>query len=164
MYYFESKERQNELFNEMESWLETPFKHRCCVKHLGCDCIHFVAGVFTSLGLCDIKKIKVPNYPKDWHLHNTREILAEAIEKEFNVLKICLTGSETEEGLLRNGDIILAHYGQASSHSGIYFNGYIYQALNDIGIKKIRFNDHKLKKGFKFCYRIISSKNKIGEN
>ena len=142
---FESKEKQNELKMILDSWVNTPFKHHCGVKNKGCDCIHFVARVFEEMGIVTLSK--VPNYPRDWHLHNTRELLSEAIENYLTVEKVKLNS-------LKNGDIILSHYGKAASHAAIYFDGYVYQAIIDIGVCKINFKDKKFKKIMKFAYRI----------
>lgn len=149
-YYFEKKENQDRLFKKLTEWIDTPFRHKCCVKNLGCDCIHFVIGVLDELNLCSKKTIEIPDYPPDWHYHNTRELLAEGLEREFNVEKFNIC----DNPILLNGDIILSHYGKASSHAGIYFNDYVYQSLNNIGVKKINFSDKKFRKGMKFIYRI----------
>lgn len=142
---FESKEKQNELKRILDSWTGTPFRHHCGVKGRGCDCIHFVARVFEEMGIVTLNK--VPNYPKDWHLHNTRELLAESIENYCNVEKVNLNS-------LKNGDIILSHYGKAASHAAIYFDEYVYQSITNIGVCKINFKDRKFKKRMKIAYRI----------
>ena len=90
----------------------------------------------------------IPAYPKDWHIHNTRELLVEGIEKNISSEKVGLSG-------LMNGDIILSHCGKAASHAGFYFDGYVYQALNHIGVRKINFNDMKFRKRMRFAYRIL---------
>lgn len=148
MYYFEDTENQKQLKAILDSWLDTPFRHKACVKGKGCDCIHLVGSVFQEMGLFSFDLKKVPDYPKDWHLHNTREILSEGIIERLNVEKVGLNN-------LMNGDIVLSHYGKASSHAGIYFGGYVYQALTDIGVKKINFKDQKFRKQMKFCFRVI---------
>lgn len=142
---FDNKEKQNKLKIILDSWEDTPFKHHCGVKNKGCDCIHFVARVFEELGLLTLNK--VPDYPRDWHLHNTRELLSEAVIKYLSVEKVNLNN-------LKNGDIILSHYGKASSHAAIYFDGYVYQSIINIGVCKINFEDRKFKKRMKFAYRI----------
>ena len=75
MWYFEPIERQLKLKASIDSWIGTPFRHRCGVKGLqgGVDCIHFVAEVFKEVGLID--HYEVPKYAKDWHLHKTGERL-----------------------------------------------------------------------------------------
>lgn len=147
MNYFEGIEKQEQLKKILNEWIGTPFKHHCGVKNLGCDCIHFVYKVFEEMGIVKIKTI--PVYGKDWHVHNTRELLSEAIEKHLNVEKINL-------GNVQNGDIILSHYGKAASHAAIYFGGYVYQSLTKIGVRKINFNDKKFKSYMKFGYRILN--------
>lgn len=147
MYYFDDIKKQSQLKIILDEWLDTPFKHRACVKGKGCDCIHFVGGVFQEIGVFKFDKKTVPDYPPDWHLHNTREALLEATEKYLDVKKVDLNN-------LMNGDIILSHYGKASSHAGVYFDGYVYQSLTGIGVKKINFKDQKYRKQMKFVYRI----------
>ena len=143
--YFESLEKQKQLKRILDEWLGTPFRHRCGVKGLGCDCIHFVARVFEELGYLVWRKDLIPNYPKDWHIHNTREILIEEILKAG--------GKRVQLSDLINGDVVLYHFGKASSHAGIYFDSYVYQALDRVGVRKIRFSKNYLKARLKFAYR-----------
>jgi cell wall-associated NlpC family hydrolase len=146
MYYFENIEEKDRLKKILDSWISTPYRHACGVKGLGCDCIYFVARVYEEMGL--LNNVIIPKYPKDWHLHNTRELLEEGIIKNLNTEKVSLFD-------FMSGDIICSHYGKAASHAGIYFDGYIYQALNHIGVCKINANDKKFKKRMRFAYRII---------
>ncbi len=146
--FFSDIDKQKDLKKILDEWLDTPFRHHCSIKGLGCDCIHFVACVLDELKILILTKKTIPDYPRDWHLHNTRELLEEGIIKNLNVEKINLSNPV-------NGDIICSHFGKAASHAGIYFDGYVYQALNDIGVRKINFNDKKFKKRMKFAYRIL---------
>lgn len=148
MNYFENIEKQRLLIKVLEDWIGTPFRHHCGVKGLGCDCIHFVARVFEEVGFLTWHKNLIPNYPKDWHIHNTRELLAEKILENSNIEEIGLSE-------LENGDIILSHYGKAASHVGIYFDGYVYQALNKIGVRKISFADKSFRRRMKLAYRLL---------
>ena len=146
-YYFEDVERQRELKKILDEWLDTPFRHHCGVKGMGCDCIHFVSRVLEETGVLQWRKDIMPDYPRDWHLHNTRELLSERMEKELNVEKVGLSD-------LMNGDIILSHYGKAASHAGIYYDDHVYQSLDNIGVCKIHFNDRGYRKQMKYAYRI----------
>ena len=145
-YYFEDLDKQKKLKGILDEWFGTPFRHHCGVKGLGCDCIHFAVRVCEELGL--LVNVVIPEYPKDWHLHNTRELLEEGIIKNLNAEKIDLSNPA-------NGDLICSHFGKAASHAGIYFDGYVYQALNNIGIRRINFSDRKFKKRMQFAYRIL---------
>ena len=146
-YYFEDIEKQHQLKKILDEWLNTPFRHHCGVKGLGTDCIHFVMRVFEELGVLQWRKDLIPDYPRDWHLHNTRELLCEAIERESNAEKIDL-----DQPL--NGDIFLSHYGKASSHAAIYFDNYLYQAIDRIGVRKIHMEDPVFSRQIKYVYRI----------
>ena len=106
---------QDALGRELESWLGTPWRHRGSVKGLGVDCIHFVALVMHNLGYFDLSKVVVPDYPPDWHLHNTRELLRETLRKHWITEDVPLHK-------LRTGDVILCNFGRAASHAGIFYD------------------------------------------
>lgn len=148
-YLFENVENQTRLKEVLDSWLipPTPYRHRCGVKGLGCDCIHFVARVLEELEILKWSKDLISDYPRDWHMHNTRELLKEQIERR-------LYGEWISPFDFRNGDILLFHFGKAASHAGIYFDGYVYQAIDNVGVKKININDQFFRKHMKFNYRI----------
>ena len=150
---FDNIEKQKELKIILDSWLNTPFRHHCGVKGRGCDCIHFALRVFQEMGILNVDDKRIPIYPRDWHLHNTRELLAEAIEKYCNVKKFKITKT-TPSIILKNGDILLSHYGKAASHAGIYFDGYAYQSITNVGVCKINFKDKVFKRQMRFAYRI----------
>ena len=146
-YYFENLEKQKQLKKILDEWIGTPFRHHCGVKGLGCDCIHFVGRVLEEVGLLSWRKDLITDYPRDWHLHNTRELLKEGIERELDVEEVSLDS-------LMNGDIILSYYGKASSHSALYFDDHVYQAMDGIGVVKIHFSDRYFRRHMKFAYRI----------
>ena len=152
-YYFESIEKQRELRVILEEWLNTPFRHHVGVKQVGCDCIHFAVRVFEEMGIIRWRKDMIQNYAYDGHLHHTRGLLPNGIEKEFNVEK---------RGLISpmNGDIFIFHIGNDDAHASIYFDDYLYQSLTDIGVVKIKFglsNRVFRKEGqMSFSYRIIA--------
>ena len=148
-YFFKDPEKDEQLKKSLDEWLDTPFRHQCGVKGLGCDCVHFAIRILEEFGLINLNNIKIPDYPRDWHLHNTREILMESIIKYLNTEKV------NKNGVMMNGDITLAHYGNASSHVGIYYNNHVYQAINKIGVKSIHYKDKKFFAQIKFAFRII---------
>lgn len=147
--YFDDPEKQQELQRILDTWIGTPYRHHCGVKGLGADCIHFVARVFEELGVLKWRKGIVPDYPRDWHMHNTRELLMERLLKEFNVVAVDLNNP-------MNGDILLSHYGKAASHAAIYCGGYVYQSVENIGVCKIHFSDQKFRQQMKYAFRVIA--------
>lgn len=149
-YFFDDVEKQKELKRVLDSWIEppTPFRHQCGVKGMGCDCAWFVARVFEEVGVLQWRKDLMPDYPRDWHLHNTRELLKEKFEKEFKCEPISL-------GSFANGDVILSHYGKAASHIGIFSDEYLYQALEGVGVCRTFAGERGLRKRMRFAYRIL---------
>lgn len=150
-YFFEDIENQKKLKKILDEWVGTPWRHRCGVKGKGADCIHFVARVLEELGLLIWRDGLIPDYAPDWHLHNTRELLKDALEKEVR-------GEWVNIENPMNGDILLSHYAKAASHAGFYFDGYVYQAIrlrNKGGVFKITINDLYFKRNIKFNYRVF---------
>ena len=147
-YYFDDPENRKHLKEILDGWIGTPWRHHSGVKGMGCDCIHFVARVFEEMGILIWRKDLFPHYPRDWHMHDTRELLAESIEKEAKVEKVGLEN-------LMDGDIILSHYGKAASHAAIIFDGYVYQSVTRIGVMKINFKDKLFQRQMRFAYRLL---------
>lgn len=147
-YYFDDPAAQARLKKVLDSWLGTPYRHRTMVKQLGCDCIHGVAGVVAEIGLIDPARLDVPDYPRDWHLHNTRELLLEHITQQADVDVFDWPCS------LLDGDILLSYYGKAASHAGIYFDGYVYQAIDKAGFIKVKLKRPAQEKRIRFVVRV----------
>lgn len=152
-YYFDDPNRQVRLKQILESWVGTPFRHRCGVKGLGADCIHFVARVFEELGVIRWRADMIPDYPPDWNLHKTRELLCEAIEREAKVEKFEI--DDPFRWNFKNGDIVCSYYGKAASHAGIFCDGYVYQTLEDMGVIKTHLEDDYFIRRIKIVYRIL---------
>lgn len=154
-YFFDDRQRQRDLFRIAEEWLYTPYRHRTGVKGLGADCIQFVGRVLEEVGALKWRRDLIPDYPRDWHLHHTDELLLDSIEKELNVERIYEPGSEKFNAKkLKNGDIILYKFGRASAHAGILFRDKVYQAITDIGVRKIHLMDPLWVKRVSYILRI----------
>lgn len=121
MSYFDNEKKQKKLKQVLESWLETPFKHATGVKGQGVDCIYLVARVLEEVGL---GPFRIPEYPKDWHLHNSEELLIKGTKGNLKVKEVKLDD-------IQNGDVIIYKIDKAAAHAAIYFDGFIYHAVNN---------------------------------
>ncbi len=148
-YVFEDEEKRTKLKTILDEWLGTPFRHRTGVKGLGCDCIHFVAGVYEEMNLLSIPKNAWPDYPKDWHLHNTRELLVEGIQKYLSVERV-------ESRDFMDGDLLVYKFGKAAAHAGIYFGGYVYQAVDPFGVQKVLITLNPFSKRLIYVFRLVT--------
>lgn len=148
-YYYSDIAKVEKLSAILKEWDGTPYRHHVGVKQLGCDCIHFVGCVLDEMGVVDFHNIRVPNYPRDWHLHNTREMLLENFLSRVNCEEVSLKA-------LEDGDIIFSHYGQAASHSAIYLSEYCWQSLAICGVVKIHISDRAMKRQMRYAYRILA--------
>ena len=146
-YYFEDPGKQKELKGVLESWLGTPFRHWSGVKGLGCDCIHFVTGVMAEMGIVPEGGYKIQRYARDWHIHSGEEMLLEGVRKQLNAEEVPLSTP-------MNGDIFLFQFGRACSHAGIYYDDHIYQAINNIGARKLHFLDRQWHKRKRYNFRL----------
>lgn len=148
--YFDDEERAAALYGELESWLDTPFRHKSGVKRKGCDCIHLVLRVIEAVGIPVKRKIIMPDYARDWHLHVSGETLADGIEKHLPVQRLGIRST------LKDGDILLYRYGRASSHSALYCRGMVYQALNGMSVAKIDVRGEQRER-LTHIYRLVES-------
>ena len=147
--YFKTKERQELLRRELESWLDTPWRHRCSVKGAGCDCIGMVYGVMTNIGAVNPDKINMPEYPRDWHMHKNDELL-------YNGLKATKELEEIEVDKNRsNGDILLFKYGKACSHVGIYFDKQVYHAPTNLYVIKSPYRESSYFKRLQHVFTVV---------
>jgi NlpC/P60 family putative phage cell wall peptidase len=61
---------------ETRSWIGTPYRHQASVKHVGCDCLGLVRGVWRN---CVGREPEAPPpYAPDWAEARGRETLAAA--------------------------------------------------------------------------------------
>lgn len=131
--YFINSERIARLSAVIASWMETPYKHWCGVKGEGCDCIHFVCRVLEECGFAK-KPYQIPWYPKDWHLHNSAELLLDGLRDQVPHIEADSPG---------DGDIMLFKFGKTLSHSAIHIGGYLHHSLNDVGVIRTRLHGSK---------------------
>ena len=56
--------RERHILAIAESWIGTPYRHQSKTKHIGCDCLGFVLGVWYELGgyTLDVDN----TYSRDW--------------------------------------------------------------------------------------------------
>lgn len=146
-WFFDNEDNLRLLENEMAGWHGTPYKHWTGVKGRGCDCIHFIVRALTPIGAFGGRTIVIPKYPRDWHLHRREGLLVEGIRKQMPV-------EEVDREKPRNGDVILYEYGLHESHGGIYYNGKVVQALNEIGVTERDYTDPDFFERMKRCFRI----------
>jgi len=143
-YYFDDPERQKELKAVLESWLGTPFRHAAMVKKAGVDCIHFVKGALDETG---VRTPKVPKYPKDWHIHQTENLM-------INGLNGAGCFELQPDVNPKNGDIIVFHYGKVESHVAIFFEGNLYHALSGASVVKSDYKEQFLRSKVRKVYRV----------
>jgi len=136
MNYFDDEKKQKELLKILKSWEGTPYRHKTGVKGKGVDCIHLTGYIMVEAGV--IPKFTVPDYASDWHLHRTSELLIDGISQFPNVEKF-----DPKTTTLMNGDILIYKYGRASSHTAVYFDGYIWQAIGGDEVRKNSINNIK---------------------
>ena len=145
-YYFENPKHQKELKTALDEWVGTPYRHWAGVKGQGVDCIHFVARAFEDIGL---GPFRVERYNKDWHLHNPEELLLKGLRRELNA-------DELPPDDPMNGDVVLYRFAKTLSHSAIYFDGYVYQAIERVGVEKRNWKDKKWFKRRQLIIRVLA--------
>ena len=64
------------ILAEARSWLGTPYRHQASRKHIGCDCLGLLRGIWRALYGCEPETI--PAYSGDWDLMEKRDELLRA--------------------------------------------------------------------------------------
>lgn len=106
-----STKRQS-IIDEALTWIDTPYQHQARVKGAGVDCAMLVTGVAYNIGLVTSDDlVKIPNYPRDWHLHKDEPILTKIMES-FGCVEI-------NANKAKPGDIVVFQLGRCASHLGI---------------------------------------------
>ena len=122
--FFEDK--RHALDAELERWMGTPWRHREHTCQAGCDCIGLVYGVLVATGFMD-PATPIPDYPRDWHLHNATERLVEGILAIPGMLRVPTAARA-------DGDVLVFRYGLASAHVGINMGRSIVHAPTNLRV------------------------------
>jgi len=95
---------------EARSWLGTPYRHQASLKHVGCDCLGLVRGVFRAVAGPEPEA--PPAYAPDWAEASGRETLAAAAARHL---------APGDSGNIRPGDVLLFRWraGLPAKHAAI---------------------------------------------
>ena len=155
--FFRTQERKDALFEILESWKGTPYRHLVAVKGLGADCTLFVWEAMQEAEAIGKNVSNIPrkhghiNYPRDRALHSREEVL-------LNVLRNVPYLKEIEN--IKNiepetGDICCYKFGRSTGHLGIYYEGYVYQSMSGTEVLPIQFRIGKFYKRLSAIFRVM---------
>lgn len=148
--YFSSQLRQEQLRAILASWSGTPYRHHCGVKQGGTDCIQFVGRVMQEAGA--LPDPVFPLYPPDWHLHQDEERLLNAFLELVKRGK----GIAVDPDEVANGDVVLFKFGKVCSHSAIFMDGQIWQAVSGMGVLRTQYQDGQWWPRRRFAFRFVT--------
>lgn len=110
---------------EALTWLETPWHHRACIKHVGVDCVRLPEGIAKTLGLIT-PAWEPPHYSATWHWHQNHEMLQQVLTEVGAVL--------TPLGAAQPGDLLGFQFGRVVSHLAMLLpDATILHAVRNIG-------------------------------
>jgi NlpC/P60 family putative phage cell wall peptidase len=87
---------RSDIVRVTRSWLGTPYQHQASLKHVGCDCLGLVRGVWREL--YGQEPEAPPAYRADWAETGSRETLLEAAARHLKPIP-------TEQ--FKPGDVLL---------------------------------------------------------
>lgn len=154
---FFSDEKKVERFKEiLLSWLGTPYMHMVAVKGRGADCSLFIGQCLVEMGV--FEKIEYEYYPRDWHIHTTREYVLEGIERNKKNLSKGLMFKEIPlNNELMFGDWIVFSISPkgVANHSAIYLgDGTFISAINKEGVCIKELNE-SWRKRLRYVFRLF---------
>jgi NlpC/P60 family putative phage cell wall peptidase len=73
-----------EIVAAARGWIGTPYQHQASVKHVGCDCLGLLRGVWRELRGPEPEI--VPPYSRDWAEARGEEALYQALARHLTVI------------------------------------------------------------------------------
>lgn len=83
-----------------KQWLATPYQHQASLKHVGCDCLGLVRGVWRDL--YGVEPEMIPPYAPRWNEAAETDLLADMADKYFK--------RKAQMAPIKTGDILLFRY------------------------------------------------------
>lgn len=84
------------IINEARSWIGTPYHHQARIKHVGCDCLGLIIGIWENISQ---NKIYINcHYAPDW---------AECADNEYFALKLSGYAQQINLHERQSGDVLL---------------------------------------------------------
>ena len=101
---------RNAIVAEARSWIGTPYHHQASVKHVGCDCLGLVRGVWRAL--VGPEPEAIPGYSSDWGEVSAQETMLAAARRHLVEIDLAAAGP---------GDIVVFRMrpGRMAKHAGI---------------------------------------------
>lgn len=129
-----------QVVEEARSWIGTPFMHQHRHKHVGCDCIGLVRGVYRELGLtmCPTKISAAAGRFSDGYPRMPDGVAFEAYMNHF--------ADRIQLAAMRPGDVILLRYDTHPQHAAI-LGDYKYGGLSMIhamSVPKLGVREHRI--------------------
>lgn len=105
-----SIERRVAIVAEARSWIGTPYHHQASVKHVGCDCLGLVRGVWRAL--LGPEPESIPGYSRDWGEVGAQETMLGAARRHL---------IEIDVAEAQPGDVLVFRMrrGRVAKHAGI---------------------------------------------
>lgn len=132
-----------QIIQEIKSWIGTPWAHGVALKGYKADCLQFIVEVYKNLNFLP-HNFKTIKYNKDWALHNSESKLLEIIKNY---------GYKVAVDKLQVADVLLFNFGRCAHHAGLYIGkGKVVHTHIKHGITETLLKD--LKKEFVSAWRI----------
>lgn len=87
--------RRDAIAAAARGWIGTPYAHQASLKHVGCDCLGLLRGVWREL--VGPEPEAIPPYRRDWAEAGGCEVLLDTARRHL----------VPAEGLIRPGDVLL---------------------------------------------------------
>jgi cell wall-associated NlpC family hydrolase len=123
--YFDNDNVWKDFMAIVKTWEGTPYRHLAMVKGGGADCSLFIAACWLEAGI--LKEVKYDYYPRDWHIHDKKELVVNGLYRHFrnhvmpgfDIIKMT-----TDEAKQRGDMLTFATTGTGlSNHASIYLQG-----------------------------------------
>jgi NlpC/P60 family putative phage cell wall peptidase len=139
---------QKRIIAAAHSWIGTPYCHQASLKHVGCDCLGLVRGVWREVYGAEPEL--PPAYSASAAFGRDEEILAAAARRHL---------TEIDCGAMAPGDLVLFRWlpHLAASHAGLLINSTrMIHAQENAAVSEIELSKWWLKRAA-FAFRFPST-------
>lgn len=157
--FFNSKEREKILFDELEKWKNTTFRYNCCGRGTpsgSADCVSFPLNVFKNIGLIQ-RDYTTPKYISVRSRENELGKIYSGIGK-IKGLELVWTKEDSllKEAQIKFGDLLICSSGRAIHHLLIYTgDGILWHCWPKSGVVKIPFATEQIHRTAQRIYRFF---------
>lgn len=146
--YFEDDGAWYAYYEELMSWVGTPYRHLKMTKGRGADCTLFIGSTWLAVGI--LTKIEFDYYPRDFYYHCKGELVLDSLHRHFNQYSgegFCIKKIEIKKDFMRGDALTFATATDITNHAAVWLpynpvtneRNKMINSINDRGVCELQY-------------------------